>query len=281
MKFRHLAFCIGLTAVALATVKQAPANAFAFKTNYTTNFSDEARWTNNLWLDSVEFTDEVTGESKSISDFTLVNYVDNVTNDIWSGGNSGAASVDLGDSATIDLGNGTILKTGIEAPTSDDLSAVLSNKNLNNIVDTEDKGNFAMDLYFDKAVDNLFVWERGKNSQMDLQAIDRNGNVVGDLLTLSNSRNWNDAGFSLNTQEIGGVQKVGSLGVSIADLGVDAPITGVRVFSRGKAYNGPDWKILGSIADEQPTPTESVPEPSALVGLIMVGAIATRRLQVA
>lgn len=281
MKLRHLAVGLGIAATTLTVATQAPANAFEFTTNYSTDFSGDDRWTNNIWLDSVEFTDAASGEFKSISDFTLVNYVDNVTNDLWTGGNSGAASVDLGDSATLDLGNGTILTQGVEAPSSIELSAVLSNKNLNNIVDTEDVGNFAMDLYFDQAVDNLFVWERGQNSKMDLQAIDTDGNVIGELLALSNSSNWNNAGFSLDTQEIGGVQNVGSIGVSVADLGVEAPIAGVRVFSRGQAYQGPDWKILGSIAEEQPNSTESVPEPSAMIGLLAIGAIAARRLKLA
>ncbi|MBT9313731.1 exosortase-dependent surface protein XDP2 [Leptothoe kymatousa] len=278
MKFRHLAVGIGMAASTLVVAMQAPANAFNFKTNYSTDFSGNDRWVNNIWLDSVEFNDEVTGEFKSISDFTLVNYVDNVTNDLWTGGNSGAASVDLGDKATLDMGNGTILTRGVEAPDSAQLSAVLSNNNLNNIIDTEDSGNFAMDLYFDQAVDNLFVWERGMNSKMDLQAIDNAGNAVGSLFALSSSSSWDYAGFNLNTQEIGGTQKVSSLGVSMADLGVEAPIAGVRVFSRGRAYRGPDWKILGSVAENQPNP-ESVPEPSAMLGLLAVGAIAAKRLK--
>lgn len=278
MKFRHLVAGIGIAAGTLAVAMQAPANAFDFKTNYSTDFSGSDRWTNNIWLDSVEFTDEATGKLKTISDFTLVNYVDNVTNDLWSGGNSGAASVDLGDNATLDMGNGNILTQGVEAPDSDQLSAVLSNKNLNNIVDTEDSGNFAMDLYFDKAVDNLFVWERGMNSKMDLQAIDNDGNAIGSLFALSRSSHWDYAGFDLDTQEIGGAQKVSSLGVNMADLGVDAPIAGVRVFSRGASYGGPDWKILGSIAENQPE-SESVPEPSAILGLLTIGAISARRFK--
>ena len=281
MKIRHLATCIGVAVCTLTAAMQAPANAFNFKTNYSSDVSGDARWTNNIWLDSVEFTDEITGELKIISDFTLVNQVDNVTNDLWTGGNSGAASVDLGDDATIDLGDGNVLTQGIEDPDSDELSAVLSNKNLNNIVDTEDVGDFAMDLYFHQAVDNLFVWERGMNSKMDLQAIDGEGNTIGSLFALSNASTWDNAGYKLTTQEIGGTQTVGSLGVSMNDLGVEAPIAGVRVFSRGKDYNGPDWKILGSVAETQPDSPQDVPEPSAILGLLTIGAISTRRLKLA
>ncbi|MEO0868738.1 MAG: exosortase-dependent surface protein XDP2, partial [Cyanobacteria bacterium J06642_11] len=197
MKIRHLAAGIGVAACTLVGGLQSPANAFNFTTNYNTDFTEDARWKNNLWLESVEFTDEITGENKVIKDFTLVKRVDNVTNDLWTGGNSGAASVDLGDHATLDLGNGNIVNHGFEAPDNAQLSAVLSNKNLSNIIDTEDKGDFAMDLYFEKAVDNLFVWERGMNSRMDLQAIDQDGNALGEVLALESSKEWNFAGYKL------------------------------------------------------------------------------------
>lgn len=279
MNSRYIAASIGIAAFALVGAGQSPASAFNFTTNYNTEFTEDARWKNNLWLESVEFTDEATGESKVIKDFTLVESVENVTNDLWTGGNSGAASVDLGDYATLDLGNGNIVNHGFEAPDNTQLSAVLSNKNLSNIIDTEDKGNFAMDLYFEKAVDNLFVWERGMNSKMDLQAIDQDGNALGEVVALESSKEWNFAGYKLNTQEIGNTQKVGSLGVSMADLGVDAPLAGVRVFSRGRSYRGPDWKILGSVAAKPPRDPERVPEPSALLGLMAVGVIAAKRLK--
>ena len=87
-----------------------------------------------------------------------------------------------------------------------------------------------------------------------------------------NSKNWDYAGYSIDTQESASAQKVGSIGVSLADLGLtNSYVSALRVSSHGKAYNGPDFKVMGSVAE--------VSEPSALLGLgtVAVGAIVTRR----
>jgi hypothetical protein len=128
-----------------------------------------------------------------------------------------------------------------------------------------------LDLSFNKAVDNLFLWERGKNSKLDIQALDAGGNLIGKLLNL-NSSTWQYAGYKLDTLEIPVAQDVGSLGVSLADLGVSGPISGLRVISK-IGYNGPDWKVVGSAA--QPA---SVPEPATLAGLgLVAGSLAASR----
>ena len=148
----------------------------------------------------------------------------------------------------------------------------MNNLNLNNIIDTEDKGNFILDLQFEQAVDNIFLWERGMNSRLDIQALDANGNEIGNLMNLASSKTWDDAGFDINTAEIGRAQNVGSIGVSLMDLGIeDGYISALRVTSKGKAYNGPDFKVLGSVAE--------VPEPSALLGLgaVVAGMLASKR----
>jgi hypothetical protein len=150
---------------------------------------------------------------------------------------------------------------------------VMNNLNLNNIIDTEDSGNFILDLNFAKAVDNIFLWERGMNSRLDVQALDASGNVIGNKLALSNSKNWDYAGYKIDTLEIGSAQKVGSIGVSLADLGLTSGyVSGLRVSSKS-TYNGPDFKVMGSVAD--------VPEPSSLLGLgaVVAGVLATRRRQ--
>ena len=247
-----------------AIALSAPAQAFSFQTNYTSALTGAAAPKGDIFLDSVTLD-----SGKVISDFTMVTSANILSNDIYTGGNSGAASADIGDLAT----------TGIreEALSNESAAAVLSNLNLNNIIDTEDKGSFILDLNFDKAVDNIFIWERGMNSRLDIQALDANGNEIGNKVQLSNSRNWDYAGFKLNTKEIGGSQKVGSIGVSLADLGIsDTFISSLRVSSEGRAYNGPDFKVMGSVAEQQP---QEVPEPSALIGLgaVVAGVLATRR----
>ena len=267
MNIRQFVTSAGLVAgssIVGAIAISAPAHAFSFQTNYTSALTGAAAPKGDIFLDSVTLE-----SGKTISDFTMVTSANILSNDIYTGGNSGAASADIGDLAT----------TGIreEALTNESAAAVLSNLNLNNIIDTEDSGNFVLDLNFAKAVDNIFIWERGMNSQLDIQALDANGNEIGNKVQLSNSRNWDNAGFKLDTAEIGRAQKVGSIGVSLADLGIsDAFINSLRVTSKGKAYNGPDFKVMGSVAEEQP---QEVPEPSALIGLgaVVAGLLSTRR----
>ncbi|HEY9861076.1 MAG TPA: PEP-CTERM sorting domain-containing protein, partial [Candidatus Obscuribacterales bacterium] len=79
------------------------------------------------------------------------------------------------------------------------------------------------------------------------------------------------AGYGIDTKEIDGSQKVGSLGINLKDLGVNkAAIAGIQVVSKAN-YNGPDFKIVGA-------KTESVPEPAAMAGLgLAVGALVSTR----
>ncbi|MGI8932992.1 MAG: exosortase-dependent surface protein XDP2 [Phormidesmis sp.] len=260
MKLRQLAASIGLVLSSAIALSSAPAHAFSFQTNYTAALSGKDASEGDIFLNSVTL-----GSGKVINSFGLINAAKIISNDVYTGGNTGGASSDIGDKATTGIKRENI---DVEAITS-----VLNNLNLNNIIDTEDHGSFVLDLMFDQAVDNIFIWERGMNSRLDIQALDANGNLIGNLLNL-NSKNWNSAGFSIDTQEIDGAQEVGSIGVSLADLGLTGGyINALRVYSKGVAYNGPDFKLVGSAAD--------VPEPSALLGLgaVAIGALATRRRQ--
>ncbi len=261
MKKQKIAASVGLIAGSAIALSSAPAQAFSFQTNYTAALSGKDASKGDIFLNSVTL-----GTGKVISDFTLVTSANILSNDIYTGGNSGAASADIGNKATTGLKQ--------EKLTNDGAKTVLNNLNLNNIIDTEDKGNFILDLNFAKAVDNIFLWERGMNSRLDIQALDAQGNLLGNKVALSNSKNWDYAGFSIGTQEIGSAQKVGSIGISLADLGLSTGyVTALRVSSQGKAYNGPDFKVMGSVAD--------IPEPSSLLGLgaIVAGLVAIRRKQ--
>lgn len=252
----NLAAVLAGAAIA-GTATAAP--AFDFKTNYDAALSGGDKWKGNLMLESVEFG------GQTYTDFGLVESANIVSNDLWTGGNTGAASADMGDKATIGLSS--------ERASAADIAQALGNRNLSSIIDTEDRGNFAIDLFFDSAIDNLLVWERGKNSKLDVQAIDKDGNALGNLLHLGSSRNWGNAGYSLNTLEIGGTQTVGSRGVSLADLGVSEAIYGVRVISQSN-YNGPDWKVAGTAA-----PDATTPEPFSMIGsaIALGGAAALKR----
>ncbi|MGB7084298.1 MAG: exosortase-dependent surface protein XDP2 [Phormidesmis sp.] len=259
MKFRQLAASVSLVVSSVIALSGTPAQAFSFKTNYTAALDGKDAAKGDIILNSVTLSN-----GDVINAFTLINTANILSNDVYTGGNSGAASADIGDKATTGLRE--------EALSNEGAKAVLNNLNLNNIIDTEDKGNFILDLVFANAVDNIFIWERGQNSRLDIQALDANGNTIGNKVQLANSKNWDYAGFKIDTQEIGGAQKVGSIGVSLADLGIETGyVSALRVFSEGASYKGPDFKVMGSVAD--------VPEPSALFGLgvVAAGAIATRR----
>ncbi|OAB62800.1 PEP-CTERM sorting domain-containing protein [Leptolyngbya valderiana BDU 20041] len=262
---RSSAIYSSLAATALLALNVSPAQAFSFTTNKTGNDAKGL-----IELNSIQLED-----GTIIDDFSVINEARIVSNDEYSGGNTGAASADIGDNVV--AGPNTGMKK--ENLSEDELHVNLQNLNLNSIIDTEDNGNFAIDLFFDKAVDNLLVWERGMNSKLGIQAIDRNGNLIGRYLEV-NSRNWQYAGYDIDTQEIGGAQKVGARGISMAELGVeDQYITGFRFISQSD-FNGPDWKILGTdVTRGGEIPLETVPEPGTMAGLLAIGGLlaASRR----
>ncbi len=260
MKVRSFANSLGLLMGGMLALSAAPAQAFSFQTSFTSALTGKDAAKGDIILDSVTLAGGTV-----ITDFVLIDLANIVFNDPYTGGNTGAASSDIGDKATTGLKQ--------EDMTNEGIVSVFNNRNLNNIIDTEDKGSFVIDLFFGKPIDNIFVWERGLNSLLDLQAIDAGGNLIGNLLTL-NSANWDYAGFDINTTELDSAQRVGSIGIGLANLGLTNPIEALRVSSLGKAYNGPDFKIVGGAA-----PSATVPEPSALLGLgaVVAGTLATRR----
>lgn len=231
------------------------AEAFTFKTNYTVNnsLSGDNQWRGDILLNSVQYG------GNTYSDFAFVNNVNILQNDNWTSGNTGAASADKGKFATTGLSQERLTNAGAVT--------ALGNNNLSSIIDTEDSGKFSMNIFFDKEVRDILIWERGINSSMDIQAIDASGNAIGNLLNLTKN-SFSNAGYQLGTLEIGNsIQNVGSVGVTLAQLGVtNNAIVGLRVSAQSN-YNGPDWKIAGVAAEK---PTTNTPEPFSMIG----GAIA-------
>ena len=225
-------------------------SAFAFGFEFASVYSTNDSPTGDILLESVKIGEEI------IADFSYVTAAQIVENDPFEGGNSGAASADTGDNATGGV--------RAEAATADDVVANLTTNNLNHIIDTEDNGSFVIDLKFGKTLDNLLIWERGMNSDLGIQAVDVNGNLIGNRLEITRDK-WFDAGFKIDTSEISSAQKVGSLGINIfADLGVEGgAVETIRFFSNSE-FNGPDWKFVG-------TDSTRVPEPAFLLGLGIVG----------
>lgn len=256
--FSQLALATGLATGALLS-SLGTANALAFGFQFGTNASRPVPSANekeaaqrDILLESVTFGDQ------TITDFAFVSSVPlNFFNDLYTGQNTGAASADKGDLATGGVKN--------EKLTAANVVTNLSTNNLNHIIDTEDTGSFTLDLTFDAMIDNLLIWERGKNSDLGVQALDADGKAIGNRLVVKRNM-WFDAGYEIDTLEIDNVQEVGSLGINIwSDLGVASGAVSTIRISSEKGFNGPDWKVVGTAA------TRSVPEPALILGLTLLG----------
>ncbi|MFB2881422.1 exosortase-dependent surface protein XDP2 [Floridanema aerugineum] len=276
MKLQRTATFLGLacsTVLAFSTAAQAA--------SFTSNVSQTIDPNADIWLNSI------TQNGTTFSDFNLVNRATIVFNTSISNvlpgqtsnpelglsvNNTGAASTDRGDNATAPGGREV---SGLNNPTGDDIAAYLGNTNLNNIIDVEDGKSMKLNLFFQETIfadntglDNLFFWERGAGewnaSDLGIQAIDANGNTIGNFLRLDGYAKQ-DAGFSLDTQEIAGAQRVGTWGVKLSDLGVTSA-AGIQVFA-DSTYRGPDFKVMA-----RSSPAASVPEPATLAGLGLIAA---------
>lgn len=201
----------------------------------------------------------VTTSDRTITDFFTVEDANLISNDTYTGGNTGAASSDRGDAVT---GYGTVS----EAATSADVVSSLGNLNLNSIIDTEDSGSFVMDVMFGQSLNEFLFWERGMNSNLKVQAMGEGDNVLAEFLLSSLPGNgFTDAGFSLNTTEIEETQEVGAMGLRL----LGASTNRLRLIS-DSSYNGPDFKVAAAAP---------VPEPMTIMGTLMAASavVAARR----
>ncbi|MGQ9871717.1 exosortase-dependent surface protein XDP2 [Leptodesmis sp.] len=244
MNLKYVVSTISLLATGMMA-SGSPAQAFSFSSTIS---PPSLGPTHDIMLNSVTLS-----SGKTISDFVLVQSANIISNDTWTGGDTGAASSDRGDNAS-----------GIEeeAATNSSVVASLGNLNLNNIIDVEETGSFLINLSFGQAVSSLFFWERGMNSDLTIQALDQAGNLIGRLFRIDRNT-WQNAGFAIDTTEISGAQQMGSRGISVGDLGLTGPIFGIQV-SADASHNGPDFKVMGSV--------EAVPEPTTVAGLSLAGA---------
>lgn len=264
MNYSKLLTSISLTAGTIFFMSNS-AQAAGFTTNFTQNNGAKG----DVFLDSIE------QNGQTIDNFSFVNEAVIRHNDKWTEGNTGAASTDRGDRASNPL---SLNKN--EDPTANEIAQFLGNNNLNNIIDTEDKGKFELDLFFDSVInkdssglDSLFFWERGINSDLSVQAIDDSGNIIGKTIRLL-EEDQQDANFNINTTEVG-EQNVGSWGVSLADLGVNK-LSGIRLYA-DKSYKGPDFKVIARRSSNQDFARASVPEPTTIIGLGSFAALALVR----
>ena len=218
MKITKLVTSIGLTVGSVLFVSNS-AQAADFKSNVTQDNGAKG----DVILNSITQSDQ------TFSNFSFVDKVEILENtERTRDKNSGAASTDKGKNASSP-------ESTNEDPDDIEMAKFLGNNNLNNIIDTEDKGTFRLNLFFedliekdDSGLDSLFFFERGMNSDIRVQAIDDAGNLLGNVIELL-QKDQKDAGYKIKTTEAT-KQSVGSWGVSFAELGVDS-LSGVQVYA--------------------------------------------------
>lgn len=186
----------------------------------------------------------------------------------------GAGGADKGDDANAPFPP----KDNLDITDGPLAAAYLGNNNLNNIIDTEDDGFFEFDVTFDAPVATLgnqigtfAFFERGLNSDIKIQAFGADGTtLIGNSFLLTRNL-WEDAGYSIDTTEVGNSQRVGSYGVTLADLGlgVGTSVTKIKLIAEN-GYNGPDFKVFGANFITVPT----TPEPTTILGLGSIAALA-------
>ncbi|GAB4460766.1 MAG: hypothetical protein OHK0037_08620 [Elainellaceae cyanobacterium] len=253
MNIKRILTWAGLTAGSAVALFASPAGAagisfapFSFSTDFTGNNPR-----GNIMLNSVTTTDSRTAAlGTSYGDFGLVTGANIIHNDAWRGGDTGAASSDMGREATIGIRQ--------EFATNESVVTSLGNLNLNSIIDTEDRGSFIIDLFFEKAGDRFFFWERGMNSKMLVQALDDAGAVLAEYLLDSKTSDY--AGFGIDTSEIGYTQRVGAQGLWLNGASTNR----LRVIANGASFNGPDFKVASA----------AVPEPATIAGTVLAASAA-------
>ncbi|MEJ1936252.1 exosortase-dependent surface protein XDP2 [Nostoc sp. NIES-2111] len=267
-------FSTGLALSAVVGVSST-AQAATFTTNLSVNNSPKG----DVILKSITQNGKEFGFGTGLFSVTAVDILQNTPlgDPVSPPGGAGADAGDLATKPSLNLDN-----LGTDAASDTKATQYLGTTNLNNIIDTEDTGSFKMNVSFEKAInrsttgfDNLFFWERGGNSRIRVQALDSSGGTIGNAVTLGPT--WDNAGFSIDTLEIDRSQPVGSLGVSFADLGLDAlgitSIAGVQLSADGPAFVGPDFKLVaGELIVATPTP-----EPTTILGLGSIAALALIR----
>jgi PEP-CTERM motif len=236
---------------ATLTLATAPAQAFtgfSFITDYSPKPADPKK---DIKLESVTYG------GKTYSNFGLVNKAVIQVNNRTTSSQLGPGSSDIGDETLLD----TYLPEGdaVENPDADDIVKSLGNLNLNSIIDTEDNlGISVIDVYFKKPARTFYFFERGMNSDLMVDALDAAGNVVDTYKITRADFGSSPAGYSINTTEIGGAQRVGSYGLTLSRNDV----VGLRL-SSDNTMNGPDYKVFAK-----------VPEPATIAALGTVAGLA-------
>ncbi len=270
--FRKLHTALAVAAVSVIGPAQAVTfGAFAFDTQAST--SGLFGGVNGIWgngdvrLDSVSFGGKTFSQSalQTVSDARIV--LDDGLDAVNGGGNL-AAGRGVNSVADAWVGQGPATVT----PNSADLKAALADFNLTSLVVTrENPGSAVLDLSFATPTNNFLFFERGFNSDLQVQALNASDQVIGSFTILR--ANYTPTGIIVSTDNNAFVlagQQLGSIGVQS-----DEAVSRLRLSSYRSDvlnYNGPDYKVLAVAA---------VPEPQThalmLAGLGALCFMARRR----
>jgi hypothetical protein len=256
---------------------------FSFQTNWSQNPAAEVQayptFNRDYRLDSVSF------DGSTFSDFQFVNAAHVIQNDFddhtgpdgtgfvrqpWYIVNTGR-----GQFTHLDpwVNEGPI--SGESGATDADLVATYANLNLNSINYNRERDTFGIfTISFPQPTDRFFIFERGKDADLHIDALDAGGNAVGHWDFLR-TEGYGDTGVGIVTDtgfpgwpQTGPAQAVGSIGLKING----GAATTLKFTINAKPDNGPDLKVFGGAA---------VPEPTGLllaaIGLADVGVAGRRR----
>ena len=143
--------------------------------------------------------------------------------------------------------------SGASGATDADLVSTYANLNLNSINYNRERDTFGIfTITFPHPTDRFFIFERGKDADLHLDALDAGGNTVGHWDFLR-SEGYQDTGVAIVTDTgfpgwpMTGSQSVGSVGLQI----IGGAATTLKFTINAKPDNGPDLKIFGGAADSR------------------------------
>lgn len=264
---RRILAAVVLAAASAAQAQTVSFTSFAFDSQVSTSglfgHVNGIYGNGDVRLDAVSFGGQAYGPSRlqTVSSATIV--LDD-GRDATNGGGNLAAGHGINAAADPWVGEGPKTVT----PDSADLTAALANRNLTSIVVTrENQGSAVLDVHFAQPTDTFLFWERGANSDLQVQALNAAGQVLGTYTILR--ANYTATGVIVSTDN-GAFQLAGQALGSIG-LHTDSAVNWLRLSSYRSDvidFNGPDYKVLALAPVPEPGPWALMAAGLAAVGLV-------------